>query len=166
MVFMVQNMVMMQGISHFFLGFFIVKILFPLTNGFKQMFQRGLDLFTLETSYVSNVSWYFLVMFVLHAFFCLAIGDPSLKTLESNIKQRDLGMAEGPAPVGPQQFFSPKSLISEADNLEIVQQRTVVDEAEKRLLEKRYPKRKRLGTGKNPGDDIFEYGHRGGMDRR
>ena len=85
--------------------------------GFKKMFQRGLDLSTLETSYVSYVSWYFLVMFGLHAFFRLAIGDPSPKTLESKIKQRDLGMEEGPAPVGPQQFVAPKAFIDEADNL-------------------------------------------------
>ena len=56
MLFMVQNMVMMQGISHFFLGFAIVEVLFPLTNGFNKMFQRGLDLSTPKTSYLSNVS--------------------------------------------------------------------------------------------------------------
>ena len=28
------------------------------------------------------------------------------------------------------------------------------------------PKRKRLGAGKNPGDDIFGYGHGGGTDGR
>ena len=71
----------MQGISHFFHGFVPVKVLFPLMNGFKQIFQRGLDLSTLETSYVSNVSWYFLVMFGLRAFSLLEIGDPSPKTL-------------------------------------------------------------------------------------
>ena len=85
MVFMVQNMAMMQGISHFFHGFVIVKVLLPIKNGFKKMFQRDLDLPTLETSYVSNVSWYFLVMFGLRAFFRLAIGDPSPDTLESTI---------------------------------------------------------------------------------
>ena len=87
MVFMIQNMVIMQGISHFFHGFALVKVPFPLAIGFKQMFQRGLDLSTLEMSYVSSVSWYFLVMFGLHEFFRLAIADPSPKTLERKIKQ-------------------------------------------------------------------------------
>ena len=37
------------------------------------MFQRGLEgLSTLDTSYVSSVSWYFLVMFGLRGFFRLA----------------------------------------------------------------------------------------------
>ena len=75
-------------------------------------------------------------------------------------------MSEGPAPVGPQQFVAPKALISEANNLELVQQRNVVDESEKSLLGKRYPKRKRLGAGRNPGGDIFGYGHGGGTDKR
>ena len=52
---------------------------------------------------------------------------PSPKTQESMIKQRDLGMAEGPPPVGPQQFVAPKSLITEAYKLELVQQRTAVN---------------------------------------
>ena len=75
-------------------------------------------------------------------------------------------MAEGPAHVVPQQFDAPKALIAEADNLELVQQRTVEDEAEKRLLGNSYPKRKHLGAGKNPRDDIFGYGHGGGTDGR
>ena len=74
-------------------------------------------------------------------------------------------MAEGPTPVVPQPFDAPKALIAEADNLELLQQRTVVEESEKRLLGKRYPKRKRLGAGNNPGNYIFGYGHRGWIDR-
>ena len=97
-------------------------------------------------------------MFGLRGFFCLAIGDTSPKTLEITIKQQDLGMAEVSAPVGPQQFDASKALIAEVDNLELVQQRTVVYEAEKRLPGKRYPKRKLLGAGKNPRDDVFGYG--------
>jgi len=67
--FMVQNMVMMQGIQHFFSGYVLLKVPFPLTKGFKSMFQRGIDLPTLDVSYVSSVSWYFLVMFGLRGFF-------------------------------------------------------------------------------------------------
>ena len=82
---MVQNMVMMQGISHFFQGFILLKVPFPLTRGFKTMFQKGLGEFTsnLDTSYVSSVSWYFLVMFGLRAFFRMAIGDPTQEQIES-----------------------------------------------------------------------------------
>ena len=84
-------------------------------------------------------------MFGLHAFFRLAIGYPIPETLERTIKQQYLGMVEGPAPVGPQQFVAPKYLIAEVDNLELLQQRSVVDEAEKWLLGKRKPKGSVLG---------------------
>jgi len=156
MAFMVQNMVMMQGISHFFKGFVLVKVPFPLTNGFKMMFQRGLDLSTLETSYVSSVSWYFMVMFGLRAFFKLVIGDMSQELQESNMLQMSFGNLSMAAAPG-QQFNAPNVLKAEADNLEMVRYKSIVDGAEKRLLGKKYP-RKKLLAGSNPGDDIFGYG--------
>lgn len=156
MAFMAQNMIMMQGISHFFQGFVLLKVPFPLTNGFKMMFQRGLDLSTLETSYVSSVSWYFLVMFGLRAFFRLAIGDVPQETQESSFLQHSLGNNIN-APAGPKKFDASAALKGEADNLEIAKRRCMLDDVEKRLLGiKRYPKKKVIKGG-NPGDDIFGY---------
>lgn len=153
MVFMGQNMIMMQGISHFFQGYVLLKVPFPLTNGFKMMFQRGLDLTTLETSYVSSVSWYFLVMFGLRAFFVLAIGDVSQETQEGTIIQASLGNSTVALPPG-QKFDASKALRTEADNLEMVRYKSLLDDVEKRLLGKNYPKKK---SSSNRGDDIFGY---------
>merc|ERR1712129_451842 len=133
MAFMVQNMVMMQGISHFFKGFVLLKVPFPLTNGFKNMFQRGLDLMTLETSYVSSVSWYFLVMFGLRAFFRLVIGQPNQEVIESNMIQHSLGYSSASSQPG-QGFNAPAALRAEADNLEIARYISIIDDAERRLL--------------------------------
>ena len=113
------------------------QIPLPSYKWIKKKFQHGLDLSKLETSYVSNFSWYFLVMFGLRAFFHLAIGDPIPDTLDSTINQQDLGITEGPAPVISQQFVVPKALMTVVDNLELVQQRDVVDEADKWLLGER-----------------------------
>jgi hypothetical protein len=152
MAFMVQNMVMMQGISHFFKGYVLVKIPFPLTNGFKGMFQRGLELQTLDTSYVSSVSWYFLVMFGLRAFFRLVIGDPSQEMQEDMKLQMSLGMQPN---AGPQTFDAPKALKGEADNLELLaKHKSSLDDVEKRLLGKRYPKKKLQANA----TDLFGYG--------
>ena len=52
-LYMVPNMLMMTVISFFFSGFVLVKVPFPVTQRFKQMLQRGVDLATLDTSYVS-----------------------------------------------------------------------------------------------------------------
>jgi hypothetical protein len=152
---MVQNMVMMQGISHFFRGFVLVKVPFPLTTGFKQMFQRGLDLSTLDTSYVSSVSWYFLVMFGLRAFFRLAMGDPLQEEMEGIEIQKGMGYEHAAGPPGG--FDASKVLKAEADNLELLTgrgRRFHVDEAEKNLLGKRYPKKK-INRGANGEDVLF-----------
>lgn len=153
MAFMVQNMVMMQGISHFFKGYVLVKIPFPLTNGFKGMFQRGLELQTLDTSYVSSVSWYFLVMYGLRAFFRLVIGEPSQEVQENGKKQMNLGMQASAGPTAP--FDAPKALKAEADNLELIpKHKSTLDDVEKRLLGKKYPKKKLQADA----SDLFGYG--------
>jgi len=142
-------MVMMNGISYFFKGYVLVKIPFPLTQGFKGMFQRGLELQTLDTSYVSSVSWYFLVMFGLRGFFRLVIGDPTQEQVESTMLQQQLGTSTTSGP--PQQFDGPKLLNAEADNLELLPtHKSSLDDVEKRLLGKRYPKKKL-----QVGDDLF-----------
>jgi len=147
MAFMVQNMIMMQAIQHFFSGFILLKVPFRLTLGFKQMFQRGLDgLATLETSYVSSISWYFLVMFGLRGFFKLAIGSPTLETQETHQALHKLGKQPpgrpGPAADDDKQI---KMLEQEADNLEMLLPKLFksnLDQVEKRLLKDKYPKKK------------------------
>ena len=134
----------------------LVRVPFPLTRGFKQMFQRGLyDLNTLDTSYVSSVSWYFLVMFGLRAFFRLAMGDPLQEEVEGNEIQKELGRDYGGGTPGAQ-FDGPKILRAEADNLELINKRSrrfKVDDAERNLLGKRYPKKKRAKKG--AADDVL-----------
>mmetsp|Transcript_13322 Transcript_13322/g.20951 ORF Transcript_13322/g.20951 Transcript_13322/m.20951 type:complete len:298 (+) Transcript_13322:179-1072(+) len=153
MAFMVQNMVMMQAIQHFFSGFILLKVPFSLTMGFKQMFQKGLDgLATLDTSYVSSVSWYFLVMFGLRGFFRLVIGTPTLETQETTQLWHKLGlMPGGGPPTGPNDDNQIKALNTEADNLELLLPKTFksnLDQVEKRLLKKKYPKKKaNVGKG-------------------
>jgi hypothetical protein len=148
MVFMVQNMVMMQAIQHFFSGFILLKVPFSLTMGFKQMFQRGLEgLTTLDTSYVSSVSWYFLVMYGLRGFFRLVIGSPKMETVQSQQLLFFLGKKPGggnPAQ-NPDDDAMIKQMNAEADNLPVVlpkQFKSQLDSVEKRLLGKQYPKKK------------------------
>ncbi len=153
MVFMVQNMVMMQGIQYFFSGFILLKVPFHLTMGFKQMFQRGMEgLTNLDTSYVSSVSLYFLFMFGLRAFFRLVIGTPSLETQETQKLWQKMGLKPGGGP--PQANNDDKqikALNQEAENLELMlpkQFKSNLDQVEKRLLKNKYPKKTAtLGKG-------------------
>ena len=52
-----------------------VKVPFALTLRFKDMLQRGIDISTLDPSYVSTLSWYFIVMFGLRGVMQLVMGD-------------------------------------------------------------------------------------------
>ncbi|CAJ1931993.1 unnamed protein product [Cylindrotheca closterium] len=150
MAFMVQNMIMMQAIQHFFSGFILLKVPFRLTLGFKQMFQRGLEgLATLETSYVSSISWYFLVMFGLRGFFKLAIGSPALETQETHQAWQKLGKQPpgrpGTTAGAADDDKQIEMLEQEADNLEMLlptQFKSNLDQVEKRLLQNNYPKKK------------------------
>lgn len=156
MAFMVQNMVMMQGIQHFFSGFILLKVPFPLTVGFKSMFQRGLgtELPDLEPSYVSSVSWYFLVMYGLRSFLQLVIGDPPLEVREQSSKTMQYGFL---LRAGPDGTAVAQQLRQDAENLEVfVQAHTSeFDAVEKRVLgPKRYPK-KRKASGPDSHDRLF-----------
>jgi hypothetical protein len=157
MAFMVQNMVMMQGIQHFFSGFILLKVPFNLTIGFKNMFQRGLaELPDLESSYVSSVSWYFLVMYGLRSFFKIAIGEPPLEVRHQEMAARSWGLQNQPPPGKAQDGEGmAKQLRQEAENLELIlqQHKSDFDTVEKRLLGKtRYPKKSTLGKN---SDDFF-----------
>ena len=145
MAFMVQNMIMMQGIQHFFSGFILLKIPFSLTAGFKNMFQKGLaDLPDLDPSYVSSVSWYFLVMYGLRSFFRLAVGDPSLEFREQEQLLQRFGYTTPNPGKSPDPAALCKQMRQEAENMDILlnQHKSEFDGVEKRLLGAKYPKRK------------------------
>lgn len=62
-------------INFFFSGFVAAKIPFPLTQRFRGMLQNGIDLTTVDVSYVSSRSWYFLNLFGLRGLFNLILGE-------------------------------------------------------------------------------------------
>jgi hypothetical protein len=52
-----------------------VKLPFPLTIGFKQMMQRGIETPDMDVRWVSSLSWYFLNLFGLNGLFRLLLGS-------------------------------------------------------------------------------------------
>ena len=120
LVYMLPNMVMMGIISFFFQGFIILKVPFALTRCFKVMLQRGVDLESLDVSYVSSLSWYFLVMFGLRGLFKIILGEDSESLDESEAAQRQMtmGMSMGG---GGGIFDAPAAYKHERESLEMVQ---------------------------------------------
>ncbi|KAK7197228.1 Integral membrane protein DUF106 [Novymonas esmeraldas] len=59
---MVPNIGMMMLVSYFFSGFVVAKFPFPLSQRFREMMQRGLEIDVLNCNYVTSLSLYFLIM--------------------------------------------------------------------------------------------------------
>lgn len=133
MLYFIPNTAMMGIISYFFHGFVLVKVPFPLTNRFKVMLQRGVDLATLDVSYVSSLSWYFLVMFGLRGLFKILLGEDSEALDEARATQAQMGVMGGMA--GPQGVFdAPGAYKHEKQELMMTQHSWCLDDAEAKLL--------------------------------
>ncbi|ESQ55113.1 hypothetical protein EUTSA_v10026090mg [Eutrema salsugineum] len=97
-------------VNFFFSGFVAAKIPFPLTQRFRSMLQNGIDLSTVDVSYVSSRSWYFLNLFGLRGLFSLILGDENAIDDTQRMMQ-----------MGGFGFDASKSLSAEKDGLDIIQ---------------------------------------------
>eukprot|EP00249_Psilotum_nudum_P005780 c19205_g1_i1 orf=201-953(+) len=100
-------------VNFFFSGFVTAKIPFPLTQRFRGMLQNGIDLSTVDVSYVSSRSWYFLNLFGLRGLFSLILGEENA----TDDTQRMMQMGQmGGFGVDPS-----KTLGAEKDGLDLIQ---------------------------------------------
>lgn len=115
MITMVPQLVMINFVQYFFAGFILVKVPFPATTKFKSMFQRGIDITTLNVSYVSSLSWYFLVMFGIRAVMGLILSPQAGKHMQTGMMmQAQMGMGQRQ---GPQQFDPKAQYDKETQNV-------------------------------------------------
>jgi len=123
----VPQLFLMAWVNHFFSGFCIGKLPFPLTLSFKGMLQRGIDLTTLDVSYVSSLSWYVLVLFGLRGINQIILGEANLGD-DAQLMQEQMSMNTAGLPEINKVFQSEK------ENLDLVKHECDLDNIERKLL--------------------------------
>jgi hypothetical protein len=68
------------AISYFFSGMIIGKVSFPLTQQFREMLQKGIDVHSIDVKYISSLSLYFLSFMGIDKFFSIFSTDESKLT--------------------------------------------------------------------------------------
>jgi len=130
---MVFNIVLIMGVGYLFSGFILAKIPFPLTQKFKGMLQQGINMSDLDVSYVSSMSWCFLLMFGLQGLQGLVFGE-DIATAEENMQM----MAGPAASMMSGQQKQPKDYTqifeSERDNFELMSHHFRLENIEEELL--------------------------------
>ena len=82
-------------VNFFFSGFVVAKVPFPLTQRFRVMLQRGIDLAALDVTYISSLSWYFMCLFGLSGTLNLVMGEKTFDDAARMTEQMAGGMGGG-----------------------------------------------------------------------
>lgn len=136
MMTVLPNMLMMGWVSFFFSGFVLVRLPFPLTERFKSMLQRGIFLNSLNVSYVSSLSWFFINLFGLRGVFALVLGsDNGAVDNPDAMMAAQMSMGTGGMMGGPGAAPDMSKIYQQEKNeVEITPYAQIVNQVESRLL--------------------------------
>jgi hypothetical protein len=131
-----MNIMLFSLVGQIFQGFIIAKVPFLLGYKFKTILQQGFKLDSLEPSYVSSMSWCFILIFGLQGLMSLIISDT--KGMEEMMMMPGAQNMMGPqggaggAMGQPQDFGA--AFKSEKSNYELMSYKTYLEDVEDALL--------------------------------
>jgi ER membrane protein complex subunit 3 len=120
------------GVGYLFSGFILLKLPFGLTQKFKSMMQQGINLPDLDVSYVSAISWCFLLVFGLNNILQHFDGEDNF----SMMKEQEQMMKAPLMPFQDQGKDMEKICQSEKESIEIMPQFSLIEDATDKLIEK------------------------------
>lgn len=125
----VPQTLIMWWVNHFFAGFVLMKLPFPLTIRFKEMLQSGVMTADLDVRWVSSISWYFISILGLNPVYNLLFGNNDIDQL--GMAQQEQQQQIGGMPGGPTPEAIMKNL---ANDLTITQHESCFENIEHRVL--------------------------------
>ncbi|KAI3404766.1 hypothetical protein KGF56_002396 [Candida oxycetoniae] len=127
----IPQTLIMGWVNYFFAGFVIMKLPFPLPDGFKSMLQSGVRTPNLNVRYVSSISWYFVNLFGLRPVYSLIMGKKEAEELIAQQSQQQMQMPSLGGPGGPK---AEKMFRAEAENIQILTHESVFDDIFNRFV--------------------------------
>lgn len=68
MMMMILFPLQMMGVNYFFSGMLVGKVSFPLTQQFRELLQKGIEIQNIDVKYISSLSLYFLIYLGINKF--------------------------------------------------------------------------------------------------
>ena len=118
LIYTLSTIFMLTWVSTFCSGFILAKVPFPLTQKFRGMLQRGVELNNLDVTYVSSASFYFLALFGVRGLITMIQKDMS--DVDPTMAMAMPMMPQAGGPGNPMGKDWNKAFASEKDSLDLM----------------------------------------------
>ncbi|KAL4856137.1 ER membrane protein complex subunit 3 [Chlorella vulgaris] len=118
-------------VNFFFSGFILGRIPFALSPKFRIMLQRGIDLPSIDPSYFTSLSYYFLLLFGLRGVLTLMFREKAINDA-AQMMQMQQSMQAGP--MGPMGFDAQKAFDAERAALNMAEHKWRLEGSEARAI--------------------------------